>query len=481
MSYTKKRTLYLSIIITAMLSVSLTIAAGYFLGFHQAPSVTVTDESAGEKKNLWTCGMHPWIIQEEPGNCPICGMKLTPKRNDTSAKAAQGTSDRKIAYWRAPMNPMEIYDKPGKSAMGMDLVPVYEDEVKGGVAVSIDPVTQQNMGIRTAKAKKGPLTRSIRTYGHVTFDETRTAEISPKISGWVEKLYADFKGKHVKKGEPLFDLYSPELVSAQEEYLAAFQNAGRLSNTQSQKLITTARRRLEYFEVPATVIRQIEKTGQAPKTIAIRSPLNGVVTVKNIEQGSYFKAGTNVLKIADLSRVWVEAHIFEYEFPWVSVGQEAKMTLLYQPGQTFNGKVSYIYPYLQAKTRDVVVRLEFDNPDLSIKPDMYADVQILSGSKGEGLMIPSEAVIRSGKRNVVFVTREDNKFSPRDVTLGVSLDGRMVQVLTGLAPGETVVTSGQFMLDSESKLKEAVEKMMEAKLPKKETKESTDDFFSDME
>ena len=263
--------------------------------------------------------------------------------------------------------------------------------------------------------------------------------------------------------------------------MAAFQNAGRLSNTQSQKLITTARRRLEYFEVPATIIRQIEKTGQARKTIAIRSPLNGAITVKNIEQGSYFKAGTNVLKIADLSRVWVEAHIFEYELPWVSVGQEAKMTLPYQPGQTFNGKVSYIYPYLQAKTRDVVARLEFDNPDLSIKPDMYADVQILSGSKGEGLMIPSEAVIRSGKRNVVFVTREDNKFSPRDVTLGVSLDGRMLQVLTGLAPGETVVTSGQFMLDSESKLKEAVEKMMEAKLPKKETKELTDDFFSDME
>ena len=209
MSYTKKRTLYLSIIITAMLSVSLTIAAGYYFGFRQAPSAAVTGESAGEKKTLWTCGMHPWIIQEEPGNCPICGMKLTPKRNDTSAKAAQDTSDRKIAYWRAPMNPMEIYDKPGKSAMGMDLVPVYEDEVKGGVDVSIDPVTQQNMGIRTAKAKKGPLTRSIRTYGHVTFDETRTVEISPKISGWVKKLYADFSGKHVKKGEPLFDLYSP--------------------------------------------------------------------------------------------------------------------------------------------------------------------------------------------------------------------------------------------------------------------------------
>lgn len=484
---TKRLNIYISIILTAVISISLTVAAIHFLGFHQSHSVTVTDEETGEEKTLWTCGMHPWILQEEPGNCPICGMKLTPKRDDGAAETAQSSSERNIAYWRAPMNPMEIYDEPGKSAMGMDLVPVYEDEVVGGVAVSIDPVTQQNMGIRTTKVKKGPLNRSIRTYGHVTFDETRTALINPIISGWVERIYADYTGKRVKKGEPLFDLYSPELVSAQEEYLSTFQNAGRLSNKHSQKLISTAKRRLEYFKVPKHVIKMIETSGKTQKTLTIRSPLNGFITMKNIEKGSYIKAGTSVLKIADLSRVWVEVHIFEYEMPWVSTGQVAEMTLPYQPGKMFNGKVTYIYPYLQAKTRDVVVRLEFDNPDLSIKPDMYANVRILNQGKGDGLIIPSEAIIRSGERNVVFVTRENNKFSPRDVTLGLSLDGRMVQVLTGLAPGETIVTSGQFMLDSESKLKEAVQKMMEAKMSKKEIQKSSkpggseDDFFDDVE
>jgi multidrug efflux pump subunit AcrA (membrane-fusion protein) len=486
MTKTKPRTIYISIIITAVISIVLTVAAGHFLGFHLSHSVTVTDEETGEETTLWTCGMHPWILEEEPGLCPICQMNLTPKRNEGAAEVTMSSSDRKIAYWRAPMNPIEIYDEPGKSAMGMDLVPVYEDEVVGGVAVSIDPVTQQNMGIRTAEVKKGPLTRSIRTYGHVTFDETRTAQISPKLSGWVEKIHADYTGKRVKKGEPLFDLYAPELVSAQEEYLSTFQNAGRLSNKHSRKLIATARRRLEYFEVPTHVIKKIETSGRTPKTFSIRSPLDGYITMKKIEKGSYIKAGTSVLKIADLSRVWVEAHIFEYELPWVAEGLVAEMTLPYQPGKTFKGKVSYIYPYLQAKTRDVVVRLDFDNPDFSIKPDMYANVRIQTMGKGEGLMIPSEAIIRSGERNVVFVTRENNKFSPRNVTLGLSLDDRMVQVLSGLAPGETLVTSGQFMLDSESKLKEAVQKMMDAKMAKKESQEApepggADDFFDDME
>lgn len=466
--------------VTAVVTLALTMGAVYMFGFHPSHGVTVTDEATGEKKTLWTCGMHPWIIQEEPGLCPICSMKLVPKRDDDATEAGQGTgtAERKIAYWRAPMNPMEIYDKPGKSAMGMDLVPVYEDEVVGGVAVSIDPVTQQNMGIRTAEAKKGALTRTIRTYGHVTYDETRIAQISPKINGWIEKIHVDFAGKQVEKDEPLFEIYSPELLAAQEEYMSAFRRSG--GSTGNRSFIQSSRKRLEYFDVPESEIQRIEATGRIEKTLTIRSPFRGVVIMKNAQQGSYLKAGTTTYKIADLSRVWVEVHIYEYELPWVAEGQKAIMTLPYQPGTSFEGKVSFIYPYLQAKTRDIVVRLEFDNPNFSIKPEMYADVQIQSDTKGEGLIIPSEAVIRSGKRNVVFVTRENNKFSPREVTLGLSLDGRMVQILSGLAPGETVVTSGQFLLDSESKLKEAVQKMMEAKRPKEEPTKPADDFFDDM-
>ncbi|MEW6219179.1 MAG: efflux RND transporter periplasmic adaptor subunit [Thermodesulfobacteriota bacterium] len=398
-------------------------------------------------------------------------------------RAAAAGKERKVIYWRAPMNPLEIYDKPGKSKMGMDLVPVYEDEVAGGADVTVDPVMQQNMGIRTAVAEKGPLARTIRTYGHVTSDETRTAQVSPKISGWVEKLHVDFTGRIVKKGDPLFDIYSPELVTAQEEYRVALRSLAGMPGDSGRDLLQSARRRLEYWDIPDEEIRAIETTGKARKTLTIRSPFSGVVMMKNVVEGTFVKAGTTVYNIADLSRVWVEAHIYEYELPWVEKGQEARMTLPYEPGREYVGQVAYVYPYLQQKTRDVVVRLEFENPDLDLKPEMYADVRIINQGLGQGLLVPAEAVIRSGERNVVFVTRGDGKFSPREVTLGVTVGGGRVQVLTGLAPGEVVVTSGQFLLDSESKLKEAVQKMREPEkaTPEKAKKPSADeDFFEDM-
>jgi len=473
----------------AALTVLVTLALGgggaWFLGFlgprSQAPVGTegTVKASKAEEKTLYTCGMHPWIIAEEPGECPICGMKLTPKRDEGETAQAAATGERKILYWRAPMNPAEIYDQPGKSAMGMDLVPVYEDEVVGGVEVRIDPVTQQNMGVRTAVVQTGPLVRTIRTYGHVAYDETRTAQVSPKFSGWIERLHVDFTGQMVKAGDPLFDIYSPELVSAQEEYLVTYRNLSRMERPASRDLLASARRRLRYWDVPEREIQALEKSGRVRKALTIRSSFSGVVTQKNAVEGVAVKEGTTIYQIADLSRVWVEAHIYEYELPWVKLGQEAKMTLPYQPGKTYRGKVAYINPYLERKTRDVVVRLEFANPDGELKPDMYADVRIESRLSGEGSLIPSEAVLRSGERNVVFVTRGDGKFTPRDVTLGLTLEGGKIQILSGVAPGETVVTSGQFLLDSESKLKEAVQKMMEAKSPKPKG-EKKDDFFNDL-
>ncbi|MFH1351370.1 MAG: efflux RND transporter periplasmic adaptor subunit [Pseudomonadota bacterium] len=389
-------------------------------------------------------------------------------------KASKG---RKILYWRAPMNPNEIYDKAGKSAMGMDLVPVYEDEMVGRSEIKIDPVTQQNMGLRTMKVKKGLLVQTIRTYGRITPDETRTVQVSQKTSGWIEKLYVDFTGKFVEKGQPLYELYSPDLVAAQEEYLGSYRNLNRPSGQISKDLLNSALRRLRYFDVPESEIREIEKSGIVKKSLKINSPFSGHVIQRNAEEGVFVKAGTMVFRIADLSRVWAEAHIYEYELPWVKEGQDAEMTLSYLPGKVFSGKVTYIYPYLEPKTRDVVIRLEFENPKLELKPDMYSEVRIKSVAKGEGLIIPSEAIIRSGERNIVFVTREQGKFSPRDVILGRYLEGGRMEVLGGLIEGETVVTSGQFLLDSESKLKEAVQKMMDAKLMKKEEK----DFFKDME
>ena len=476
-----------TVVITALVTLVLSSAAYRYFGdtllnvqdqFAATPSEA---RESSEEKPLYVSPMHPWIVSEEPGQCPICGMDLVPMRDGPGAAEVSG--ERTIAYWRAPMNPAEIYDQAGKSAMGMDLVPVYEDELVGGVDIFIDPVTQQNMGIRTATVTQQSLARTIRTYGHVTYDETRTVQVSPKASGWIETLHVDFTGKSVTKGEPLFEIYAPELVAAQEEYLVAFQSARRLSKDNQTGLLASARRRLQYFDIADSEIEALETTGQVRKTLVIRSPASGVVIEKTAEEGGYVKAGATIYRIADLSRVWVEAHIFEYELPWVREGQAADMMIPYWPGDVRSGKVAYVYPYLRPQTRDVRLRLEFDNADLRLKPDMYADIHIKTHLDEQGLLIPSEAVLRSGERNVVFVVKGGGKFTPREVTLGLSTDGGMVQTLAGLAPGDVVVTSGQFLLDSESKLKEAVQKMMEVSMASAGPAENADDddFFSDLE
>jgi Cu(I)/Ag(I) efflux system membrane fusion protein/cobalt-zinc-cadmium efflux system membrane fusion protein len=230
-------------------------------------------------------------------------------------------------------------------------------------------------------------------------------------------------------------------------------------------------------------MRKLEKTGVVNKALTIRSPFKGIVTSKNAIEGGYIKPGTTVYRIADLSKVWVEAHIYEYELHLVKAGQLAEMTLPYLPGKIYRSQVSYVYPYLQKETRDVVIRVEFDNPDFALKPEMYVDIRIKTVADGEGLIIPDEAVIRSGERNIVFTAKGEGKFVPREVKLGMTVDGGNVQILTGLVAGETVVTSGQFLLDSESKLKEAIQKMMDAKsVPAPDpSKNDEDDFFTDME
>ena len=473
-----------AVILTAIITLVLFTGLSYYFGYlglrpkDAMNTAGMADDLEGT--TLYSCGMHPWVVSEEPGNCPLCGMKLTPKRDQTDE--SQGSGERKIAYWRAPMNPMEVYDKPGKSAMGMDLVPVYEDALSDGVEISIDPVTQQNMGLRTAIVETGPLDHTIRTYGHITYDETRMAQINLKFSGWIEKLYVNFTGQIVKKDQPLFDIYSPELITVQEDYLEAYRNVAHNPSLTNRKMMSSVKSRLKFFDISETEMKDIEKQGKAKQALTIRSPFKGVVILSNAIEGGYIKTGTTVYEIADISRVWVEAHIYEYELAQVASGQKAVMTLPYQPGKEYAGKVTYIYPYLQRKTRDVVIRLEFDNPGLELKPEMYANVKIYTSAGKKGTRIPSESVLRSGERNIVFVSRDNEKFTPREVTLGMSLDKGKVHVMTGLAPGETVVISGQFLLDSESKLKEATEKMMEARKPPKIKSDMIEeDFFDDFE
>lgn len=445
---------------------------------------------SNDDKQLYTCGMDPQVIQAGPGTCPICGMKLVPLKTGTAAAVTgeerhseeehtamkmfgqatdhRSEQDKKILYWRAPMDATYTSDKPGKSPMGMDLIPVYN--VASGSTISIDPVTVQNMGVRTAIVARQPFYRIIRTVGHVDYDEETLYSVNLKFHGWIEKLNLNRTGDIVKIGQPLLEIYSPELVATQEEYLLAVKNQKKLSLSSfsevtegATNLVDASRQRLKFWDISDSEIQRIEKTGEVSKTLTIFSPVKGVVIHKNAVQGTYVKAGTDLFRIADLSKVWVLAHIFEYELPWIKLGQEVVMELPYVPGKRFKGKVDYIYPYLNENTRDVRLRLVFDNPNLELKPQMYANITIESLGGENELVIPSEAIIRSGKRNVVFVDLGNGKFRPQNIIIGAEGDNGLVKVVAGLQEGERIVTSAQFLLDSESRLREVIQKMLASK------------------
>ncbi len=431
----------------------------------------------GEEDQLWTCGMDPDVILDEPGQCPKCGMNLVPLKKPETAAIHEGHSEekksdgeRKIKYWQAPMNPGEIYDKPGKSAMGMDLIPVYEDQVSSGSAVQIDPVTVQNMGVRTANVEKTDFSRSIRTIGKIDYNEENIFIVSSKISGWIEKLYVDYTGKPVRKGQPLLEIYSPDLVTTQQEYLLALKNKKLIGETQfasiregAESLLNSTRQRLLYWDIPESLIKGLEESGEVRKTLRLESPVNGVVVQKNVIEGLHIKEGMSLYQIADLSTIWVYVSIYDNEVPWVRVGQSATMELSYLPGKVLQGRVAYIYPYLDEKARDVKVRLEFPNPGMDLKPGMYANVWIKTPAIEDAIVVPSEAVIRSGQRNLVFVTRGNGRFEPREVRIGEESDNGKIRIVSGLLENEEVVISAQFLLDSESRLQEAIQKMLQEK------------------
>jgi RND family efflux transporter MFP subunit len=379
--------------------------------------------------------------------------------------------EKKILYWRAPMDPTYISDEPGKSPMGMDLIPVYEgkEETMEPGTVRIDPVTVQNIGVKTEIVRRMVLKKTIRTVGRVDYDEKRLYHINTKIGGWVEKLYIDFTGQEVKEGGLLLEIYSPELVSTQEEYLLVYKAAKETSASPfedvskgMESLVRATRERLRYWDISDDQIRRLEETGKTTKTMRIHSPSGGIVVKKHVKEGMYVKPGMNLYTIGDISRIWVYADIYEYELGWIKTGQEAEITLLAYPGKVFNGRVSFIYPFMEPKTRTVKVRLEFDNKDRELKPDMYANVTIKSRIGKDSIAVPTEAVLLSGERSVVILARGDGKFSPRDVTLGAEAEG-YYEVIKGLEEGEEVVISAHFLIDSESRLKEAITKMLEAK------------------
>ncbi|MEJ2634387.1 MAG: efflux RND transporter periplasmic adaptor subunit [Calditrichia bacterium] len=401
----------------------------------------------------------------------------TAKPDSTHAAAGssgpQAQQQRKILYWQAPMDPTEIYDHPGKSKMGMDLIPVYADQAKSsGGTVVIDPVTIQNMDVRYTTVKRMDFYHEIRASGIVTYNEQNLYTVSNKISGWIDKLYIDYTGQMVRKGQPLMEIYSPELVTTQQEYLLALRNQEASQGSDiaavkegAQSLLASARERLDNWDIPQSEITRLEKTGKVRKTLQLDAPTSGVVIQKNAVNGAHVAAGTDLYRIANLSTVWIEAGIYDYELPWINTGQEATATLSYLPGKSYSGKISYIYPYLDQKSRTVKVRIQFANPGLELRPGMYGSVYIKGKTIPNTLVIPSESVIHSGERDVVFVARGNGKFEPREVHLGVEggPQNGYVQVLGGLLEVEKIVTSGQFLIDSESRLQEAIQKMLEQK------------------
>lgn len=375
-------------------------------------------------------------------------------------------TQRRVLFWYDPMHPAYTSDQPGIAPdCGMNLVPKYADEVEamqdrppGTVMLSAEK--QQLIGVRTAEVRRAPLQRTIRTVGRVGADETKIARIHVKVAGWVEDVYVDFVGKLVKKGQPLFTLYSPELVSTQQEYLIARRGQKRLGESSYQdvarsaeSLLRAARDRLRLWDISDEQIQKLEESGQVTRTMTIYSPINGFVTHRNLYEQAYVKPDTELYMLADLSTIWVYADIYEYEVPYVRVGQRATMQLSYFPGKAYAGRVSYIYPTLDSKTRTVRVRLDFRNPGFALKPGMFADVE-LKINYGTQTLIPSEAVLDSGLRQIVFVAKPGGFFEPREVQLGARLENQYI-VLSGLEPGETIVTSGNFLIDSESRLSTA--------------------------
>ena len=352
----------------------------------------------------------------------------------------------------------------------MDYTPVFAGETDNKSVlgtVKIDPVVVQNIGIRTSFAKQESMSRTIRASGRVAFDEQKMARLHPKVEGWIEELAVDKTGQTVKKGDVLVSIYSPKLVSTQQEYLLALNSLKSLKDSPfedvargAKEMVASARERLQLLDVPEHQIVELEKSRKIKKQLHIHTPVKGTVTRIGSRQGQYVTPKTELYMVVDLSQVWVYADVYEYELPWIKVGDEVEMSLASVPGKIFSGRLGYIYPYAEVKTRTTKVRVIFDNPDQLLRPDMFAEVTIHSDVNKNAIVIPAQAVIRSGARSQVFVVTEPGKFEPRLVTLGIESSGK-VAVLSGLTEGEEVVTSAQFMVDSESKLREATEKMMQ--------------------
>jgi len=373
------------------------------------------------KKQMFQCPMHPQIIVDHQTPCPICGMDLVPMEGEGASGASTDTH----------------------------------------AAITIDPGRQQLIGLRTEKVVEGRVSGELRATGRVAVDETRVRKVNVKVEGFVERLFVDFVGKPVAKGAPLFSLYSPEFVSAQRELLLALRTqqalAGGTLQGSGADLLEAARRRLALWDVPPEAVAQLEKTGEVQRALTLRSPLSGVVTSKNVVEGARLTPADIPFEITDLGHVWVLVDVYETELERAKVGMAAELTLPSAPGKTFKGRVAFLDPVLDPKTRTAKARLEFPNPKGELKPEMFGEV-LLQGPGHKGILIPLDAVLDAGASKVTFVSLGNGKFEPREVTVGATV-GERIEIRSGLEPGEEVVVRANFLVDSESRLKAALAHM----------------------
>jgi Cu(I)/Ag(I) efflux system membrane fusion protein/cobalt-zinc-cadmium efflux system membrane fusion protein len=387
------------------------------------------------------------------------------------------------------MDPTFIRDEPGKSPMGMDLVPECPGQgaTPAEGTVDIDPQTVQNIGVRTETVARKDLSRSIRAVGRVAYDERRVEHVHTKVQGWVEKLNVDFVGQTVSRGQPLLEVYSPELVATQEELLVAARyreatGASPFADVRGggASLFEATRRRLELWDISERDIEHLLETGEIHKTLTMYAPTSGVVTELGVRAGMEVGPNQNLYTIADLSRVWVTADVYEYELPWLRLGQTGTVEFAYLPGREFSGPLTYISPFLDPKTRTAEVRIELPNPDGQLRPEMFGNLIVQGAPREAVVAIPSEAVIRSGRRSLVVVALGAGRFEPRPVALGLDSGDGWLEITDGLAPGDEIVVSSQFLIDSESNLQEAVRKLLATGRPEAEAEAEVDHSMHDM-